>query len=173
MPKMLFSKFRFYDIKDLLSEVKRPKRWVNTRSAGIDFCFLQIDRCGAAAVKEEETLQQTSSFRRFLQSEFSEENLDFWLACEDFRTISSEPELRSRAYEIYQEFLEPTSKREVNVDQSIRDQILGSLDKPSALCFAAAQRHVFTLMEKDSLPRYVLSQKYQSLSSRSRTQWYI
>lgn len=194
MPKMRLSRIRIYDIKDLLNEVKRPKRLdflLSRKRHKDDVECLSVRKmnhedahCRSLSLKPGCSLQPTleqllrdkeslSSFRRFLRSEFSEENLDFWLACEDFRTINSEQELRSKAHDIYQEFLETTSKREVNVDQSIREQILRSLDKPSATCFAEAQRHIFVLMKKDSLPRFIHSSKHHSLSNKSRTQWYI
>uniref|UniRef100_A0A3B4B1D8 RGS domain-containing protein n=1 Tax=Periophthalmus magnuspinnatus TaxID=409849 RepID=A0A3B4B1D8_9GOBI len=163
MPKMLFSKIRFYDIKDLINgnptlNLLTERRRQDNHSAAVTLkCFTEYQH----------------SFRSFLQSEFSEENLDFWLACEDFRTISSEEELRRRAQQIYQEFLQTTAKREVNVDHWIREKILVSLDKPNALCFREAQKHVYALMERDSWPRYTHSQKCQSMGTKSRTLWYI
>ncbi|XP_033821332.1 regulator of G-protein signaling 21 [Periophthalmus magnuspinnatus] len=194
MPKMLFSKIRFYDIKDLINGVKRPKRFdfILSRRAHKDEaveCVLarkmnHETQWKSLSLKPGCTLQPSleqllqdkeyqHSFRSFLQSEFSEENLDFWLACEDFRTISSEEELRRRAQQIYQEFLQTTAKREVNVDHWIREKILVSLDKPNALCFREAQKHVYALMERDSWPRYTHSQKCQSMGTKSRTLWYI
>ncbi|XP_020781733.2 regulator of G-protein signaling 5-like isoform X2 [Boleophthalmus pectinirostris] len=223
MPKMLFSKIRFYDIKDLISGAKRPKRldfilsrrahkdeavrcvmvrkmnhetrWKSHRSVlacdprdnpdnnradvdnggGVFWCEATLDK--TKRLKPDCTLQPSleqllqdkeyqRSFRSFLQSEYSEENLDFWLACEDFRTISSEEELQRRAQQIYQEFLLTTAKREVNVDHWIREKILVSLDKPSSSCFREAQKHVYALMEKDSWPRYTHSQKCQSLGPK-------
>ncbi|KAJ0065605.1 hypothetical protein NL108_013634 [Boleophthalmus pectinirostris] len=187
MPKMLFSKIRFYDIKDLISGAKRPKRldFILSRRAHKDEAVRCVmvrkmnheTRWKSHSLKPDCTLQPSleqllqdkeyqRSFRSFLQSEYSEENLDFWLACEDFRTISSEEELQRRAQQIYQEFLLTTAKREVNVDHWIREKILVSLDKPSSSCFREAQKHVYALMEKDSWPRYTHSQKCQSLGPK-------
>lgn len=51
-------------------------------------------------------------FTSFLKSEFSEENMDFWVACEDYKKIS--PSKRaSRARQIYQQYVEADAPREV------------------------------------------------------------
>ncbi|KAG7249049.1 hypothetical protein CRUP_020760, partial [Coryphaenoides rupestris] len=68
-----------------------------------------------------------ATFRAFLRSEFSEENLDFWLACEAFTQIASPGERHRQAEHIYQEFLHPNARREVNVDQCTRERIQSCL----------------------------------------------
>ncbi|XP_072294696.1 regulator of G-protein signaling 21 [Eucyclogobius newberryi] len=194
MLNMLFSKIRFYDIKDLINDVKRPRRFdfifnrkphrddsvecvlVRKMNHETQWKSLSLKPGCTLQPSLEQLLQDKEyqrSFHSFLQSEFSEENLDFWLACEDFRTISSEEELQRRAQQIFQEFLQTTAKREVNVDHCIREQILRSLDKPTTTCFREAQKHVYALMEKDSWPRYTHRLKCQSLDNTSRTHWYI
>lgn len=52
-------------------------------------------------------------FRDFLKSEFCEENLDFWLACQEFRSTNSPEELRRRATSIYEEFVRANANQEV------------------------------------------------------------
>lgn len=54
-----------------------------------------------------------SAFRDFLKSEFCEENLDFWLACEDFKSYDSQEELTRKAASIYAEFIEADSPKQV------------------------------------------------------------
>lgn len=63
----------------------------------------------------EGTLQ---SFQDFLRSEFSDENVEFWLACQDYRSSSSADELRSKARSIYEKFIQPTACREVSLADS-------------------------------------------------------
>lgn len=53
-------------------------------------------------------------FRAFLQTEFSEENLDFWLSCEDFKQIKSQSKLVSRARKIFSEHISIQACKEVN-----------------------------------------------------------
>lgn len=52
-------------------------------------------------------------FRDFLKSEFCEENLDFWLACQEFRSTNSPEELRRRATSIYEEFVRANANQQV------------------------------------------------------------
>ena len=53
-------------------------------------------------------------FSQFLRKEFSEENIEFWLACEEFKTIDSETKMLSKAKHIYTLFCEPDSPKEVS-----------------------------------------------------------
>lgn len=50
------------------------------------------------------------AFRGFLRSEFSEENLQFWLACEDYRVSPS----KTKASSIYSQFINPDAPQEVS-----------------------------------------------------------
>ena len=51
-------------------------------------------------------------FTSFLRSEFSEENMDFWVVCEDYkRTPPSK--LLTRAKQIYEQYVEADAPNEV------------------------------------------------------------
>lgn len=54
------------------------------------------------------------AFRTFLKSEFSEENVEFWLACEDFKKTESAEKIASKARMIYTEFIEADAPKEVS-----------------------------------------------------------
>lgn len=54
------------------------------------------------------------AFQDFLKSEYSEENILFWLACEEYKKITSPPEMISRANQIYTEFVQTEAPRQVN-----------------------------------------------------------
>lgn len=53
------------------------------------------------------------SFSQFLRTEFSEENIEFWLACEEYKTIDSETKLLSKAKYIYAVYIESEAPKEV------------------------------------------------------------
>lgn len=53
------------------------------------------------------------AFQEFLKSEYSEENILFWLACEEYKKITSVPEMISMANQIYTEFVQTESPRQV------------------------------------------------------------
>uniref|UniRef100_A0A4W5NR56 Regulator of G protein signaling 2 n=1 Tax=Hucho hucho TaxID=62062 RepID=A0A4W5NR56_9TELE len=103
------------------------------------------------------------AFRVFLKSEFCEENLEFWLACEEFKSITSPEKLACKATSIYEEFIHSDSPMEVNVDYHTRDTIAQSLHKPTPSCFDGAQRKVCSLMENDAYPRFIQSDYYKDL----------
>uniref|UniRef100_A0A3B5LI89 RGS domain-containing protein n=1 Tax=Xiphophorus couchianus TaxID=32473 RepID=A0A3B5LI89_9TELE len=89
-------------------------------------------------------------FRDFLRSEFSEENLDFWLAVEKFKRTPSLSKMTTQARRIYDQFLSPCA---VNVDSTNHSLSLGV--NPAS--FQRAQDQIFSLMEADSYPRFLKS----------------
>ncbi|XP_051944615.1 regulator of G-protein signaling 18 [Hippocampus zosterae] len=106
------------------------------------------------------------TFSQFLRTEFSEENIEFWLACEEFKTYDSEKKLLSKAKHIYTVFIESDAPKEVNIDYSTKIAIQTNLSHPTRSCFEAAQVKVYSLMKKDSYPRFLHSDLYLRLTRR-------
>ncbi|XP_005747417.1 regulator of G-protein signaling 21 isoform X1 [Pundamilia nyererei] len=191
MPKLLFSRIRLYEFKDLMPNMKRPRRIdivLNCRRRKKDIQCVSVQKCNDEMYSSKLSCQTDhelhlekllkdkkylAAFHSFLQSEFSEENIEFWLACEEFRLTTSPEHLQWRAEEIYREFIQPTACREINVDQRVREKIKQALEKPNLSCFDEAQKHVYLLMERDSCPRFLHSDAYLSLKRKSRTLWYL
>lgn len=109
-----------------------------------------------------------AAFCIFLKSEFCEENIEFWTACEDFRTLTSHKELVSKANSIYEEFIKSEAPQEINLDFHTRNTIVQSLNEPSVNSFLAAQRKVYSLMENNSYPRFITSDLYKELCTAAR-----
>ncbi|XP_068096053.1 regulator of G-protein signaling 4 [Hyperolius riggenbachi] len=103
------------------------------------------------------------AFRSFLQSEYSEENIDFWLACEDYRKTKSTAKLTSKAQKIYEDFISVEASREVNLDSTTREETTNNMIQPTSSCFIQAQHKIFILMEKDSYRRFLKSHFYLDL----------
>ncbi|KAM6343500.1 regulator of G-protein signaling 5 isoform 1-T1 [Alca torda] len=55
-----------------------------------------------------------ASFCSFLRSEFSEENAEFWVACEDYKKIKSPVKMAEKAKKIYEEFIQTEAPKEVS-----------------------------------------------------------
>jgi hypothetical protein len=53
-------------------------------------------------------------FREFLRCEYSEENILFWMACEDLKKESSPEKVEEKARMIYEDYVSILSPREVN-----------------------------------------------------------
>ncbi|XP_071202014.1 regulator of G-protein signaling 20-like isoform X3 [Salvelinus alpinus] len=52
------------------------------------------------------------AFREFLRTEYSEENILFWLACEEYKTITTSNEIAIAAKRIYTEFVQVDAPRQ-------------------------------------------------------------
>ncbi|XP_028299845.1 regulator of G-protein signaling 5-like [Gouania willdenowi] len=104
-----------------------------------------------------------AAFCIFLKSEFCEENIEFWTACEDFKKLTSDKDMASMANQMYEEFIKCEAPKEVNLDFHTKNTIAQSLDEPTATSFQAAQRKVYSLMENNSYPRFILSDLYREL----------
>ncbi|RVE73668.1 hypothetical protein OJAV_G00033540 [Oryzias javanicus] len=104
-------------------------------------------------------------FTSFLRSEFSQENVDFWIACEDFKKIQPS-QMAARAKQIYQQFVEADAPNEVNLDAAAREKTRQEVENVSPSCFNEAQKLIYTLMEKDSYRRFLKSKLLQDLSPK-------
>lgn len=56
-----------------------------------------------------------AAFKAFLKSEYSEENIDFWISCEEYKKIKSPSKLSPRAKKIYNEFISVQATKEVGL----------------------------------------------------------
>lgn len=105
-------------------------------------------------------------FTQFLRTEFSEENIEFWLACEDFKTTESSTKLQTKAKQIYAVFIDKEAPKEINIDHSTKATIEKNVLQPTRSCFDAAQDKIYSLMKRDCYPRFLNSDIYLSLTKR-------
>ncbi|CAB4064145.1 RGS [Lepeophtheirus salmonis] len=102
-------------------------------------------------------------FRAFLRCEYSEENILFWLACEDLKNEPSPELIEEKARIIYEDYVSILSPREVSLDSRVREIINQNMISPSQQTFNEAQLQIYTLMHRDSYPRFVNSSTYRDL----------
>ncbi|XP_069009086.1 regulator of G-protein signaling 4-like [Embiotoca jacksoni] len=113
-------------------------------------------------------------FTNFLRSEFSQENMDFWIACEDYKKTAAS-KLASRAKQIYQLYVEEDAPHEVNLDAATREETRRNVESACPSCFDGAQKTIYNLMEKDSYRRFLRSDltrdlcRKQSGAAREKT----
>ncbi|XP_044295828.1 regulator of G-protein signaling 10 isoform X1 [Varanus komodoensis] len=101
-------------------------------------------------------------FREFLKREFSEENVLFWIACEEFKKIQDKKQMHTKANEIYTTFLSSKASYQVNVEgQSRLDESI--LEEPHPLMFQKLQDQIFNLMKYDSYSRFLKSDVFLKL----------
>lgn len=102
-------------------------------------------------------------FQAFLKSELSDENIEFWLVCEEYKKLKSSFRMSSRSKKIFKRYIQAEAPREINIDHKTRELIRRNIKAPTALCFDDARRIVYGLMERDSYPRFLRSDIYQAL----------
>ncbi|XP_077013382.1 regulator of G-protein signaling 18 [Tamandua tetradactyla] len=103
------------------------------------------------------------AFTRFLKTEFSEENIEFWIACEDFKKSKDRQQIVLKAKAIYEKFIQNDAPQEVNLDFHTKEIITRSITQPTLHSFDAAQSRVYQLMEQDSYTRFLKSDIYLQL----------
>lgn len=104
-----------------------------------------------------------SAFRQFLRTEFSEENMLFWLACEEFRKEANKSVIEEKARIIYEDYISILSPKEVSLDSRVREVINRNMLEPTSHTFDDAQLQIYTLMQRDSYPRFMNSPVYKNL----------
>nr|XP_033791603.1 regulator of G-protein signaling 17 isoform X2 [Geotrypetes seraphini] len=102
-------------------------------------------------------------FREFLRTEYSEENLLFWLACEDLRNEQNKKVVEEKARLIYEDYISILSPKEVSLDSRVREVINRNLLDPSPHMYEDAQLQIYTLMHRDSFPRFLNCTIYKAL----------
>uniref|UniRef100_A0AAZ3QMR7 Regulator of G protein signaling 6 n=1 Tax=Oncorhynchus tshawytscha TaxID=74940 RepID=A0AAZ3QMR7_ONCTS len=101
-------------------------------------------------------------FLKFLESEFSSENLQFWLAVQDLKRQPLE-NVAERAQEIWTEFLAEGATSSINLDSHSYERTSANLKDPGRYSYEDAQDHIYKLMKSDSYTRYLRSNAYQNL----------
>ncbi|XP_036441997.1 regulator of G-protein signaling 5 [Colossoma macropomum] len=186
MPKLLFSKIRIYEFKELIRNKKQVKTLdvlLSRRKQKNDIRCVLVQKITLTSdadshLQEDDILKPKleklledkrylAAFRAFLQSEFSEENIEFWLACKEYKESTSSSMRSKKAAEIYHVFLDPMAQKEVNIDYHTREKIKRSIVNPDPCCFDEAERLVFKLMERDSCPRFLKSVAYQNVKRKA------
>lgn len=102
-------------------------------------------------------------FRDFLKCEYSEENILFWLACEELKREKNPENVEEMARIIYEDYISILSPKEVSLDAQVREIVNRNMVKPTPHSFDEAQLQIYTLMHRDSYPRFVNSPLYKSL----------
>ncbi|XP_058524613.1 regulator of G-protein signaling 20 isoform X1 [Ochotona princeps] len=104
-----------------------------------------------------------NAFREFLRTEFSEENMLFWMACEELKKETNKSVIEEKARIIYDDYISILSPKEVSLDSRVREVINRNMVEPSQNIFDDAQLQIYTLMHRDSYPRFMNSALYKDL----------
>ncbi|XP_037085349.1 regulator of G-protein signaling 20-like [Pollicipes pollicipes] len=103
-------------------------------------------------------------FKEFLRCEYSEENILFYLACEELKKEKDAALVEEKARLIYEDYISILSPKEVSLDSRVREVINIKMRSPNSRTFDEAQMQIYTLMHRDSYPRFVNSSVYKKLA---------
>uniref|UniRef100_A0A673CT91 Regulator of G protein signaling 6 n=1 Tax=Sphaeramia orbicularis TaxID=375764 RepID=A0A673CT91_9TELE len=101
-------------------------------------------------------------FLKFLESEFSSENLRFWLSVQDLKRMPQQ-DVAQRAQDIWTEFLAEGAPSSINLDSHSYERTSQNLKDPGRYSYEDAQDHIYKLMKSDSYTRFLRSNVYQDL----------
>ncbi|VDM96178.1 unnamed protein product [Thelazia callipaeda] len=157
-----------------------PKRRFGRFARTLDFIKSKIDSSSTSTLfpSRDQVMQWRDSFecllshkygcllfRTFLKGEFSEENVDFWIECEEFRKMKEgKKATMQKAHSIYNKYIAEQSPKEVNLDSDTRAATQAALvngAKPNM--FSLAQTKIEQLMAKDSYRRFLKSKLFLDL----------
>ncbi|KAM8924105.1 regulator of G-protein signaling 10 [Pelodytes ibericus] len=146
---------------------KRPPSEINSNEGSMSFHNQQqkgTQKWSTSLDNLLEDPQGVAEFTDFLKKEFSEENVLFWLACEDFKGTQDKKEMQQKAQEIYTTFLSSKSSSQVNVEgqSKISEKML---EEPHPLMFQKLQEQIFNLMKYDSYSRFLKSDMFLKLKT--------
>ncbi|XP_061194561.1 regulator of G-protein signaling 12-like isoform X2 [Saccostrea echinata] len=124
----------------------------------------EIGRVAGWAVNFEKLLKDGSGlviFTEFLKKEFSQENIIFWKAVEQYKKVVEADKRKARAKEIFTKHVSVKATDPINIEQNARQQVEKQLDNPSTSTFDRPQQEIFKLMKQDSYPRFIKSEMYK------------
>lgn len=102
-----------------------------------------------------------SQFRKFLQSTYSQENLDFWYEAENFKNIDPTMKgvINQTAHYIMNKYVTEASAYELNLNGEMKKELQASITNPDTLMFKKTQSEIFQLMLTHSYPKFKQYQK--------------
>ncbi|BES92842.1 Hypothetical protein NTJ_05651 [Nesidiocoris tenuis] len=106
-------------------------------------------------------------FSKFLDKEFSGENLKFWEAVQELKCLP-QSQVIEKVTEIWSEFLGPDASCPVNIDSHSHELTKKNMAKPDRWTFDPAAAHVYHLMKTDSYSRYLRSEMYKDFLQGSK-----
>ncbi|CAL8297163.1 unnamed protein product [Lota lota] len=155
--------------KERRSRLRFMHQWNQVgHSGGLRFSVEELEKWTQSLNTLLASREGVSVFGAFLRSEFSEENLQFYLACEQYQHSSNNFSLQRRAKDICTTYIQPGAPREVNLDSKTRELTIQLLQAPSHNSLVQAQKRIYALLDADCYPRFLQSSIYLSLLEDAR-----
>jgi hypothetical protein len=99
--------------------------------------------------------------RLYCESEYSSENVEFWLATECYRELTTIEERKEKASKILVQFIGSSAPQQVNLPAKISTKLMSEVGKElyDVELFQESQEEIFHLLRKDTMPRFRASLK--------------
>eukprot|EP00743_Colponemidia_sp_Colp-15_P002511 GILK01002723.1.p1 GENE.GILK01002723.1~~GILK01002723.1.p1 ORF type:complete len:1012 (-),score=241.04 GILK01002723.1:205-3156(-) len=106
----------------------------------------------------------------FVKQEHSEENLEFWLSLEEWKSMEEGEAKDRKSIHIYDNFIVLNSKFELGVSSKERNAIIQRIkERPiPADIYADAEKYAFKCLQNDILPRFILTDAYPAFTAERK-----
>jgi hypothetical protein len=118
-----------------------------------------------------------TEFHKYLKNEFSQESLNFILACRELEQKVVLKEFDKLAKQIYKDYIRDGAPSEINIISSIRNNLIElfeplfkdhqQLEPAHYQIYGSAVSHITGLMEKDPYKRFCLLLKSSAIKSQN------
>ncbi|CAF0778972.1 unnamed protein product [Didymodactylos carnosus] len=138
--------------------------WELEKFGSRDISSRRVKRWGFSIIELLKDSVGRDHFWKFLDKEYSSENLRFYEACIQLRFHIPQKDVANKVKEIYNEFLSPGAYYSINIDQRIMNLTKQNMSNHSSrYTFDEAQEHIFNLMTRDTYNRFLRSELYKEL----------
>jgi len=108
--------------------------------------------------------QQRKEFQDFLTSIHCDENIHFLDELTAFKTLLDSNTLETAADVLWNKYFSPSASTQLNLDATTMERLVESMAKPkSTTTFDSALEEVYSMLEFDSLPKFLRSSQYKSM----------
>jgi len=175
---------RIYEARDCDSITKRKKKSFFSRfSAGTSLASSTEKRESVTCEVTDKEIESWSDsnkgfenlmaspagrqiFEQYLKGEFSAENLIFWNACNDLKSVKSKEIFKQKVERIFINHLDSSSPYEVSLDAKVKEKLMSVRGNPTENIFDEAQCKIYSLMHRDSFSRFLVSNCYEKLLNK-------
>uniref|UniRef100_A0A5S6QIC2 RGS domain-containing protein n=1 Tax=Trichuris muris TaxID=70415 RepID=A0A5S6QIC2_TRIMR len=109
-------------------------------------------------------------FAEFLRKEYSHENIEFWMDCEEYKQAKSIPQRQTIGKRLYDCYFSLNATKPINVDSEARQSVKAAIETGNfgKSLFDKAQLQIFMLMKFDCYRRFLNSEEFSSEASKER-----
>jgi len=110
----------------------------------------------------------TALFRAFLVIEHAEENLDFILKVDKYKTTENLQKRQRMAWDMYRDYIAVGAKHELNLDSMSRKVTTLAMITPHLTTFDTAKARIMNLLSNDAYMRFLNWNIYQDLANQQQ-----